>query len=90
MAPEGSRQGLRSLDAQIHAVVLDRRNGELRDPSQSGELALAQLLEFAQDAHGLSHRDLNSLLRRTKLLHFMASWKPGAFNVSGTQRRRGR
>jgi hypothetical protein len=32
---------------------------------------LAQFLEFAQDAHGLSNRNLNSLFRRTKIFHIM-------------------
>ena len=45
-------------------------------PSNSGafgELALAQLLEFAKNPDGLTNRDFDSFLGRAKLFHFRAS-----------------
>ena len=73
MAFEGTGKNLCAFDPQIYSAVLDSGDGRLRDTREFGELALAQLLEFAQDTNGLTHRDFDSLFRWTKLLHCMAS-----------------
>ena len=72
MAIECAGKNLRALNTKVHSAVFDGRNGGLRNTSKFGQLALTQLLKFAQDADGLSHRDLDSLFRRTELFHFMA------------------
>ncbi|OHC62013.1 MAG: hypothetical protein A2045_05670 [Rhodocyclales bacterium GWA2_65_20] len=77
MALERTGKNLGTLDAQVHATVLNGRDGGLRNSRKFGQLALAQFLEFPQDTDGLSHRDLDSFFRRTKLFHFMASCNRG-------------
>ena len=77
MAFEGARQNLGPLDAQVDSIVLNGRDGCLRNPRQLAELALGQLLEFTQDAHRLAHGDLDALLGGTKLFHLSDQVKFG-------------
>jgi hypothetical protein len=58
-----ARQNLRTLHSQIDAIALDCRNRRLRDPRQSSQFALTQLLQLPQDANRLSDGDLDALLR---------------------------
>jgi hypothetical protein len=73
MTLEGMGKDLCALNTLIHPTVLDSGDGRLRNARQFGQLALAQFLKFAQDADGLSHRDLNSFFCRTEPFHFMVS-----------------
>ena len=69
MAIVRTGKNLCALDTQVHPAVLDGGDGGLPNARKFGQLALAQFLEFPQDTDGLSHRDLDSLFRRTILLH---------------------
>lgn len=73
MTLERTGKNLGALDTQVYAAVFDGRDGGLWSARDFGQLALTQFLKFAQDTDRLSHRDLDSLFRRTKLFHFMAS-----------------
>ncbi len=77
MALEGTGKNLSALNTEIHSTVFDSGNGGLRNTSEIGELTLAQLLEFAQDADRLADRNLNALLRRTIVFHIRTSGHRG-------------
>ena len=51
-----------TFDTQIHPDIFDGRDRGLRNTCQLGELALAEFLEFTQDANRLPDRDFNPLL----------------------------
>lgn len=63
MAMECPRKCFRAFHSQIDPAILDCRDGRLRNTRQFGKLTLAQFLEFAQDAHGLTDGNFNSFLR---------------------------
>ena len=73
MALKSTGKNLCAFDTQIYPAVLDSGEGGLRDTREFGELALAQLLEFAQDTERLTHRDFDSLFCWTKFFHFKVS-----------------
>ena len=73
MAFEREGEHLRALDAQIHAAIFDRGNRRLGDSRESGKLTLAQRLQFAQNAHGLTYRDLDSFFRRARCFHVFSN-----------------
>jgi hypothetical protein len=54
MAFERFGKNLGTLDTQPDPVVLNGRDGSLWNPGEAGELALAQLLKLAKNAHGLT------------------------------------
>src|SRR5690606_24115446 len=60
---------LRAFHAKPNTIVLNGRDRRLRDPREGGKVVLTQLLKLAQDPNRLSDGDLNTLLRRTKILH---------------------
>ena len=64
MAIECTGKSLGAFHTQIDPAIFYSRNGRLRNAGKFGELALAQLLEFAQDTYGLSNRNFNSFFRR--------------------------
>ena len=69
VATKRTRQYLGALDAQAHTIVFDRRKRGLWDAAELRQLVLAELLQFANDAYRVSDRDLDPLLRWTKLIH---------------------
>jgi hypothetical protein len=94
VAFEGQGQGLRALHAQVDAAVFDGGDGRLRDAAELGELVLAQPLEFANDAHGFSDGDLNTLPGGTKVPQLSSSDSHAESRAppapAGRPRRRGR
>jgi hypothetical protein len=55
MALERFGQNLGTLDTQPDSVVLNGRNGGLRDSSKTSKLALAQFLKLAKNTHRLTY-----------------------------------
>ncbi len=55
MAAKRPRQNFGLFDAQIHAVAFNSGDGGLRNASQSRQLALSHLLNFAHDPDRFSH-----------------------------------
>lgn len=51
------------------ATILNARNCRLRNTGKLGQLILAQLLQLANDANGLTDRHLDATLGRTKIAH---------------------
>lgn len=77
MALEGTGKNLRTLNTEINSTVLDSGNGGLRNTGEFRELALAQILEFAQDTDRLTDRNLNAFLGGTIIFHIRASGNVG-------------
>ena len=50
MTLQRSGKNFCAFNAQIYSAILDCRDGGLRNTCEFGQLALSQLLEFAQDA----------------------------------------
>lgn len=63
MALECSRENLRALDAEAHAIVFDCGKRGLRDTRAPYKLNLAEPLQLADDAYRLAHRYADRLLR---------------------------
>jgi hypothetical protein len=49
VATQGTGNDLRTLDTEIHAVILDRRDRGLRYSSPAGQFILAEFLQFPND-----------------------------------------
>lgn len=60
---------LRPLDTKVDATILDTRNGRLGDAAQFGELVLAEILQFTDDANRFPGRDIHALLGRNEIFH---------------------
>jgi hypothetical protein len=69
VATKRTRQYLGALNAQAHPIVFDRRKCSLWDAAELRQLVLAEVLQFANDAYRVSNRDIDPLLRWTKLIH---------------------
>lgn len=55
MALQRPGKNLRPLNSQVNATILNGRNGGLGNASELGELILAELLQLANDAHGVAN-----------------------------------
>ncbi len=53
-------KNLGPFDTQIDATIFDGRDACLRNARQLGELRLAKLLKFTQDADRFAHGDFNT------------------------------
>src|SRR5207253_8508930 len=73
MAFERECKCLRTLDAKLYSVILDRGNCCLGDARNLRELSLAQALKLADDPQRFPDRNLDSFPRRMKILHFSVS-----------------
>ena len=71
MAPERPGDDLRAVDTEIHAVILNARDGGLRNTRQRGELILTQVLKFPHETNRFAHRALNRFLARRNGLLLM-------------------
>ncbi len=57
-----SCQHLGTLNTEIDPASLNAGNSGLRNATCAGKLSLGQALQFADDAHGLTGRYINTLL----------------------------
>lgn len=73
VALQRTRQNLRALYTETHAVVLDGGEGSLGDTSVLRQLILTQALQLADNTDRLADRNIHSLLCGTKQLHLKVS-----------------
>jgi len=81
MALESCGKNFRSFDSHANSIVLDGRDGSLRNSGHTGELALAQLLKFAENSYGFAYRDFGTLLGGSILFHFITSDSHGRLST---------